>query len=244
MGFPARQLIEEMQGGGNGPMELRWRVHRTFKIARQIAANLERLEHRRKSFIYLSSGYDFNPYQMERFRKGLGGRALSDEEEDEYNFRDINYGRLNQLQGMIEPGSTFADTDLAAELADLARAANRANASFYTIDPRGLMASPGLDYDVPLQDWNEYVRQTQFTMRLLADLTGGIAVVNTNNFDDALQRIDAETSDYYVLGFYSSNPDPTIHTRRLRVEVNRPGADVRHRTHYTFADPSYESGIQ
>ena len=243
-GFSARQLIEEMQGGGNGPMELRWRVHRTFKIARQIAANLERLEHRRKSFIYLSSGYDFNPYQMERFRKGLGAQALSDEEQDEYNFRDINYGRLNQLQSMIEPGSTFADTDLAAELADLARAANRANASFYTIDPRGLMASPGLDYDVPLQDWNEYIRQTQFTMRLLADLTGGIAVVNTNNFEDALQRIDAETSDYYVLGFYSSNPDPTIHTRRLRVEVNRPGADVRHRTHYTFADPSYESGIQ
>ena len=244
-GFSARQLIEEMQGGGNGPMELRWRVHRAFKIARQITANLERLEHRRKSFIYLSSGYDFNPYQMERFRKGLGGqRSLSDEEGDEYNFREINYSRLNQLQGMLEPGSTFADTDLAAELADLARAANRANASFYTIDPRGLMASPSIDYDVPLQDWNEYLRQTQFTMRFLADLTGGIAVVNTNNFDDALQRIDAETSDYYVLGFYSNNSDPTVRTRRLQVEVNRPGASVRHRTHYTFADPLYESGIQ
>ena len=244
-GFSARQLIEEMQGGGNGPMELRWRVHRAFKIARQITANLERLEHRRKSFIYLSSGYDFNPYQMERFRKGLGGqRSLSDEEGDEYNFREINYSRLNQLQGMLEPGSTFADTDLAAELTDLARAANRANASFYTIDPRGLMASPSIDYDVPLQDWNEYLRQTQFTMRFLADLTGGIAVVNTNNFDDALQRIDAETSDYYVLGFYSNNSDPTVRTRRLQVEVNRPGASVRHRTHYTFADPLYESGIQ
>ena len=81
-------------------------------------------------------------------------------------------------------------------------------------------------------------------MRLLAGLTGGIAVVNTNNFGDALQRIDAETSDYYVLGFYSSNPDPTLQTRRLRVEVNRPGAAVRHRTHYTFVDPLYESGIQ
>ena len=80
-------------------------------------------------------------------------------------------------------------------------------------------------------------------MRLLAELTGGIAVVNTNNFRDALQRIDAETSDYYMLGFYSNNADPTLQTRRLRVEVNRPGASVRHRTHYSFADPLYERGI-
>ena len=44
---------------------------------------------------------------------------------------------------------------------------------------------------------------------MLAEETGGIAVVNKNDFDKALKRIDAETSDYYVLGYYSSNPDPT-----------------------------------
>ena len=255
-GFSASQFIE-MSGGGNGPMELRWRVHRTFKLARQIAANLEQLEHRRKSFIYLSSGYDFVPYQDTRLRRSPAGQQFLNDPESEdgqgvYNRfsylpgagGQVNYAQLRQLQRMTEPGSTFADTDLAVELADLARAANRANASFYTIDPRGLEASPEINYAVPLQDWNRYQRQTQFTMRLLADLTGGIAVVNTNNFGDALQRIDAETSDYYVLGFYSSNPDPTLQTRRLRVEVNRPGASVRHRTHYTFVDPLYESGIQ
>ena len=44
---------------------------------------------------------------------------------------------------------------------------------------------------------------------MLAEETGGIAVVNQNDFDKALKRIDAESSDYYVLGYYSSNPDPT-----------------------------------
>ena len=32
----------------------------------------------------------------------------------------------------------------------------------------------------------------------LAEQTGGFAVVNQNDFDKALKRIDAETSDYYV----------------------------------------------
>ena len=44
--------------------------------------------------------------------------------------------------------------------------------------------------------------------------TGGIAVVNQNDFNKALKRIDAETSDYYVIGYYSSNPDPMRRTRR------------------------------
>ena len=216
-------------------MELRWRVHRAFKAAREIAANLEQLENRRKSFIYLSSGYDFVPYQETRLRRSPAGQAFLDPETAEgvqgaFSYlpeaegRTLSAAHVRQLQQLREPGSAFADEDLAALLADLAQAANRANASFYTIDPRGLVAAPEISYAVPLQEFQRYQRQTRSTMRLLADLTGGIAVVNTNNFGDALRRIDAETSDYYMLGFYSSNADTTLQTRRLRVEVNRPGA--------------------
>ena len=255
-GLSASDFIEEKMGGSQGPMELRWRVHQAFKAARQIAANLERMENRRKSFIYLSSGYDFVPYQETRLSRSAAGQAaFLDPETSEgvqggFSYlpdaegRTLSAAQVRQLQQMREPGSVFADADLGMLLADLAEAANRANASFYTIDPRGLVAAPEISYAVPLQEFHRYQRQTQFTMRLLADLTGGIAVVNTNNFDDALQRIDAETSDYYMLGFYSSNADTTLRTRQLQVEVNRPGASVRHRTHYTFADPLYQSDIQ
>jgi len=62
-----------------------------------------------------------------------------------------------------------------------------------------------------------YVSKTVDSLRTIADLTGGFAVVNQNDFDKALKRIDAETSDYYVLGFYSSNPDPLRRTRRIEV---------------------------
>ena len=104
---------------------------------------------------------------------------------------------------------TFADADLARELGELTRQANRSNVTMYTIDPRGLVGMGDIDEQVDPQQWNEYVRKSQDSLRVLAEETGGIAVVNQNDFSKALKRIDAETSDYYVLGYYSKNPDAT-----------------------------------
>ena len=115
----------------------------------------------------------------------------------------------------------LAEADLVRELAELTRAANRANATLYTIDPRGLVAGQDLDDEVPTQEWNAYVRETQDSLRVLAEETGGIAVVNQNDFDKALKRIDAETSDYYVLGYYSTNPDPLRRTRKIEVKTTQ-----------------------
>ena len=76
------------------------------------------------------------------------------------------------------------------------------------MDPRGLISSPDIDYDVPLDAWREYMMAARSSLRTLAELTGGISIVNTNNFSEMLRRIDAETSDYYVVGYYTSNPEP------------------------------------
>jgi len=244
-GFSNREIIEQLAGGPGGPTELRWRAHKAFKLARDIVRNLEEVENRRKAFIYLSSGYDFNPFEYERFRNSAVGRAMEDVQgatgnrNDSFyrgiSDRDVDMFNVNERQGTV-----FADTDLALELKQLTLAANRANASFYTVDPRGLVAGPDIGYDVPLREWRDHLFQTQNSLRLLAELTGGMAVVNRNDFDDAMQEIDAETSDYYVLGFYSSNPDPTVRTRRLRVEVDREGVTLRHRTHYSLPRPQEE----
>ena len=50
----------------------------------------------------------------------------------------------------------------------------------------------------------------------------------------ALKRIDAETSDYYMLGFTSSNPDPKRRVRELDVKVGRPGITVSSRKAYSL----------
>ena len=248
-GFSNQEIIQQLAGGPGGPSELRWRTHKAFKLARDIVRNLEDVENRRKAFIYVSSGYDFNPFEYERFRQSAVGRAMADVQSATGNSndsfyrgisdRDIDMFNVNERQGTV-----FADTDLALELKQLALAANRANASFYTIDPRGLVAGPDIGYDVPLREWRDHLFQTQNSLRMLAELTGGTAVVNRNDFEDALQEIDAETSDYYVLGFYSNNPDPSFRTRRLRVEVDRDDVTLRHRTHYSIPLTPEQSDVE
>ena len=59
-------------------------------------------------------------------------------------------------------------------------------------------------------------------------------MVNQNDFDKALKRIDAETSDYYVLGYYSKNPDPTKRRRQVQVRVTRPKMQVWARKEYVL----------
>ena len=62
-----------------------------------------------------------------------------------------------------------------------------------------------IDEQVDPQQWHELrPRSRRTACACIAEETGGIAVVNQNDFGKALKRIDAETSDYYVLGYYSN----------------------------------------
>jgi hypothetical protein len=47
-----------------------------------------------------------------------------------------------------------------------------------------------------------------------------------------LTRIDAETSDYYVLGYYSTNPTPGKRFRKLDVRVARKDVSLSSRKEY------------
>ena len=239
-GFAPFEMIQNLVGGVRGVEELRFNAHVAFKTVLDVIENLEEVEHRRKAIIYVSSGYDFNPFANERVF-GRRNRITDDDEEMDALYRGVAEPEMNPFLRELQGGVVFADSDLSLELSELTKAANRANASFYTVDPRGLVAGPSIgdlgrntDSGPPLEAWREYVTKSQNTLRVLAELTGGIAVVNRNGFDDAFKEIDAETSDYYVLGFYSSNSDPTYRTRRLVVEVDREDVSVRARTHYTF----------
>jgi VWFA-related protein len=143
-------------------------------------------------------------------------------------------GSPDAADPFLKQGNQFAEADLARELAELTRAANRANATIYTIDPRGLVGGPDLDEKIDPVEYSNYVRTSQDSLRVLAEETGGTAVVNQNDFDRALKRIDAETSDYYVIGYYSSNPDPLKRTRKLDIKVTRKDLTVFSRRSYSL----------
>ena len=219
--FDPRQLIDRAtQLSSLG--ESRWRAHVAFKTAIETVRGLEQIRHRRKVFLYVSAGYNFNPFDDSR----VNARIESMQEVGFFEGVDLpefDEPALDQFATVDAFGEVFSDSELHNELLLLVDEANRANVSFYTVDVRGLTTIPDLDFDLRTTEWNEYIRKQHSSLRTLAELTGGIAVVNRNTFREAFTEIDAETSDYYVLGFYSSNPDETRRTRRLRVEVAREG---------------------
>ncbi|HVL66554.1 MAG TPA: VWA domain-containing protein [Vicinamibacterales bacterium] len=121
---------------------------------------------------------------------------------------------------------------------DIMDAANRANASFYTVDPRGL---PAFDAPIgPAPPPPPHVDQANLhhrieTLRTLAGNTDGIAVVNSNDIEKGLRRMADDLTSYYLLGYYSTNTKFDGRFRQIRVTVDRPGIEVRARRGYKAA---------
>jgi VWFA-related protein len=227
--------------GNEGPSEVRYRAHVAFSTAETLMEQLEQVHNRRKALIYLSNGYDFNPF--EKARAGEADSVFENNQQKAQNKQQRDQAAQqagmdsNSIPTPETAGNRFADADLARELSELTRSANRANATIYTFDPRGLVGMPDLDEKVDPTEWANYVQKSIDSLRVLAELTGGIAVVNQNDYEKALKRIDAETSDYYMLGYYSSNPDPLRRTRRVEIKVARKDLDVWSRQTYTLKKP-------
>ena len=98
-------------------------------------------------------------------------------------------------------------------------AATRSNLAIYPIDPTGL--SPDA---VPLE--------TIAAFRSLGEATGGFAVINSNNFTEAFERIVRENSTYYMLAFNSTYEKEDGRYVRVEVKVKRPGLTAHAREGY------------
>jgi VWFA-related protein len=229
--------------GAEGPSEVRYRAHVAFSTVTDILTELEKVHNRRKAVVYVSDGYDFNPFQEARlglmdpnspFAQNESARMMKQGQQNSDGTTSNQPDPFTQQQKQNE---TFADADLARELGDITRAANRANTTFYTIDPRGLVGGSDIDENLDPTQWQDYLRKSIDSLRVLAEETGGVAIVNQNDFDKALKRIDAETSDYYVLGYTSSNSDPSKRRRQIDVKVTRKDMNVWFRKEYVVKLP-------
>jgi VWFA-related protein len=121
---------------------------------------------------------------------------------------------------------------------DIMDAANRANASFYTVDPRGL---PVFDAPIgpappppPHIDQQNLSRRID-TLRVLADNTDGLAAVNSNDIEKGLRRMADDLTSYYLLGYYTTNTKLDGRFRRIEVRVKQPDVEVRARRGYKAA---------
>ncbi len=142
-----------------------------------------------------------------------------------------------------DPFNNPQASTIVRETQDLIAAATRANVNIYAVDPRGLtmlgeeaIQLTGMPPDAPTElsttGLMSELRLAQESLRVLADETGGFAVVSTNDFAGAFARILEETSTYYVLGYYPTNDRRDGRFRRIEVRVTRPGLHVRARRGY------------
>jgi VWFA-related protein len=121
---------------------------------------------------------------------------------------------------------------------DLFGDANRANVSFYPIDPRGLPAfDTPIGPEAPLSPIADHAQLTARTesLRTLALNTDGLAMVNSNDLTRGVRRIADDLTSYYLMGYYSSNNKLDGNFRSIKVRSKRPGLEIRSRRGYRAA---------
>ena len=225
----------------DGPAGVRHNTFVAFKTAYDMLEQAAKITDRRKAFIYLSEGYNLNPYTHSRFKNMQEMRATGVPRTDQSipgqagGNNQVSADDVMRFRNPFETnGQQFAESDLIAALAELTETARRANVTFYTIDPRGLQAGPDISTNLTNDEFWANARITTDSLRVLANETGGFCTCDKNDYTNALQRIDNEMSDYYLLCYVSSNPDPLKVIRRIEIRVKRPGLKLVYNPTYTI----------
>jgi VWFA-related protein len=119
----------------------------------------------------------------------------------------------------------------------------------YTMDARGTFSDPAVD--AGRNDFPDGIASgtsarmpslessaMREPLRILADDTGGRAILNSNSFTDAFQQAIDETSSYYLIAWRPENDEQRSGKARIKVGIkDRPDLRVRLRRNYYVAQP-------
>ncbi|HYE88864.1 MAG TPA: VWA domain-containing protein, partial [Vicinamibacterales bacterium] len=159
---PIPAEIFKMLESAQGPGDLRARAQQAFYTVYNILGALETVNNKRKAVIYVSTGYDLDPFAEGRAgRDRIQGGRFADPLRFLYeNQEDNPYFSLGKIN---------ADIDLHKLMRELVLSANRANATVYTLDPRGLQGVVDLGSYVDQSEWRTYIQKTTSSLRFIAE---------------------------------------------------------------------------
>src|ERR1700733_12998156 len=143
-------------------------------------------------------------------------------------------------------GITQTGEENRAELRAVTDAANRADVSIYSIDARGMFASPpGGDVTVnaatgtsmfsgaSVFHQTDQREDSRDTLATLSVDTGGKAFFDLGDLSDAFPKIQQDNSGYYLVGYdLPSDVKRDGRWHAIRLKVNAPGAHIRYRNGY------------
>jgi len=163
-------------------------------------------------------------------------------------------GRVNEKKSLIyfAGGLRMNGINNQAQLHATVDAAIKAGVSFWPIDARGLVAeaplgdaTQGSQGNVNLYSGaaaNATTINFQFsqdTLYALAGDTGGKAYLDSNDLDRGIVEAQQAISDYYVIGYYSTNAAHDGKFRRVKVALAHDiGAKLDYRQGY-YADKEF-----
>ena len=222
--YTPRNALEDRYA--NYPTEIVERVRRQVSLSalQGLSVKLGALREGRKAIVLVSEGYvAMLPPQMRGSIATMPGVG--------------NPARNNPFAGennMAEDRAKFmGELDVQSELQRVFDAANRSNTAIYAVDPRGLSTGEfDIQDNIGMRTSQDSLRQTQNTLRTLADETDGRAIVNRNDLAKGMQQLVRDSSAYYLIGYNSTQSPSDGKFHEIRVRVKRPGTQVRARKGY------------
>lgn len=153
------------------------------------------------------------------------------------------------------PSSMEAERNYGEQIRRTINLLNDAHLATYTIDAGGLapesLGDPslsgrdtegkihhGIDANRALSEQAFQRFSTHEALETIALDTGGRYFGNSNDLDQAIQSALRESTSYYMLGYYPVSKRWDRKFREIKVQVNRPGVQLRYRRGYFAVNPS------
>jgi VWFA-related protein len=142
---------------------------------------------------------------------------------------------MNEKKSLIyfASGLRLNGVDNQAQLHATVDAAVRAGVTFWPVDARGLVASAplgdatqgspgnqGMYTGAAAQSSTNNFAQSQDTMYSIAADTGGKALLDSNDLERGIVQAQHAISDYYIVGYYTTNTAPNGRFRRVKILLN------------------------
>jgi VWFA-related protein len=160
--------------------------------------------------------------------------------------QDVFYAVQNKFGERSTSLTESFQFDASRRFQELTAQANANRITFYTIDAAGLRVYDSVSAEnqgpgVPqagLTTLIDSVRisNLQAPLQLLAERTGGVAVINSNIVMPHLERIAEDFGSYYSLGYTPTHAGDGRYYK-IEVKVKRKGLQVRHREGYRDKSP-------
>ena len=164
-------------------------------------------------------------------------------------------GRISTRDSQAAPGqpdraecaraaSELLSQDNSRDFRDLYAEAQRANVSFYPVDPRGLAAYD--TYGPPISEMRgsvldgfQNLRTRRDSLQEIAINTDGRALMHSNDIGAELRKLAESLSTYYLIGYYSANTSFDGKFRKIDVKIRKP--DIKLKARRGYYAPSTEA---